>query len=43
MKALEMMMEPSTRINFDAGNMLIGLELHGNWAPEYAQYFLNWP
>lgn len=43
MKALEMMMEPSTGINFDAGNMLIGLELHGNWATEYARGFLSQP
>ncbi len=30
-----MMMEPSTGINFDAGSMLIGLELHGNGAARY--------
>lgn len=28
-------MELSTGINFDAGRMLIGLELHGNGGPEY--------
>lgn len=35
MKALKIMMELSTGINFDAGSMLIGLELHGNRGPEY--------
>lgn len=30
MKALKMMMEPSTGINSDARNMLIGREIHGN-------------